>query len=84
MTTPRSCSRENTRHLVRRLPAWAATRPISATPQKRLGQAGELADGPGLINLRARYYDPSTGRFLTKDKWEICALISSSLHEGVF
>jgi RHS repeat-associated protein len=33
------------------------------------GYTGELTDGTGLINLRARYYDPSTGRFLTKDSW---------------
>jgi len=33
------------------------------------GYTGELTDGTGLINLRARYYDPSTGRFLTRDSW---------------
>ena len=33
------------------------------------GYTGELTDGTRLINLRARYYDPSTGQFLTKDSW---------------
>jgi hypothetical protein len=26
--------------------------------QKRLGQAGEMTDGTGVINLRARNYEP--------------------------
>ena len=37
--------------------------------ETEFGYTGELTDGNGLINLRARYYDPSTGRFLTKDSW---------------
>jgi len=34
------------------------------------GYAGEWADESGLINLRARYYTPQSGRFLTQDAWE--------------
>jgi RHS repeat-associated protein len=30
----------------------------------------EMTDGTGLVNLRARYYDPGTGRFISKDTWE--------------
>jgi RHS repeat-associated protein len=30
---------------------------------------GEMTDGTGLVNLRARYYDPGTGRFISKDTW---------------
>ena len=30
---------------------------------------GEMTDGTGLVNLRARYYDPGTGRFVSKDTW---------------
>ena len=37
--------------------------------ESEFGYTGELSDGMGLINLRARYYDPGTGRFLTKDSW---------------
>ena len=28
-----------------------------------------MIDGTGLVNLRARYYDPGTGRFISKDTW---------------
>ncbi|MFB0535683.1 MAG: RHS repeat-associated core domain-containing protein [Anaerolineae bacterium] len=31
------------------------------------GFAGEMQDPTGLIYLRARWYDPATGRFLTRD-----------------
>ena len=30
---------------------------------------GEWTDQTELINLRSRYYDPSIGRFITKDRW---------------
>ncbi len=33
------------------------------------GYTGELTDGTGLVNLRARFYDPGTGRFITRDSW---------------
>ncbi len=33
------------------------------------GYAGEQQDPSGLDYLRARYYDPVTGRFLSKDAW---------------
>jgi RHS repeat-associated protein len=33
------------------------------------GYAGEWTDGSGLQNLRARYYSPAQGRFLTKDSF---------------
>jgi RHS repeat-associated protein len=31
------------------------------------GYAGEWVDGSGLINLRARYYNPMNGQFITRD-----------------
>jgi RHS repeat-associated protein len=33
------------------------------------GFTGEMTDLTGLIYLRARYYAPQSGRFLTKDVW---------------
>ena len=30
---------------------------------------GEMTDGTGLVNLRTRYYDPGTGRFVSRDTW---------------
>jgi RHS repeat-associated protein len=41
--------------------------PTSAGGVFRFGYTGEWTDPPGLIYLRARVYDPQTGRFLTPD-----------------
>ena len=37
------------------------------TSTQPFGFTGQQADGSGLIYLRARYYDPATGRFLSRD-----------------
>ncbi len=34
------------------------------------GFTGEWMDGNGLVNLRARYYLPSNGRFMSRDIWD--------------
>jgi RHS repeat-associated protein len=34
-----------------------------------LGYAGQLQDPSGLLYMRARWYDPATGRFTTHDPW---------------
>jgi RHS repeat-associated protein len=39
----------------------------TANPFSYLGRYGIIDDGNGLYNIRARYYDPDTGRFITKD-----------------
>ena len=44
----------------------AQAAPLGATPTL-LGFAGDLRDPNSLIYLRARWYDPGTGRFLTRD-----------------
>ena len=36
-------------------------------PLTRYGYTGEWTDPTNLVYLRARYYDPATGRFLSKD-----------------
>ncbi len=36
-------------------------------PFKYVGRFGVMDDGNGLYNMRARYYDPRTGRFISKD-----------------
>ncbi len=38
-----------------------------SNPFKYVGRYGVMADDTGLLYMRARYYDPDTGRFLSKD-----------------
>jgi RHS repeat-associated protein len=33
------------------------------------GFTGEWTDNTGMVYLRARYYDPTIGRFMSKDSW---------------
>ena len=40
---------------------------LSGTGGSSYGYVGEWTDGTGLPYLRARYYSPAQGRFLTKD-----------------
>jgi RHS repeat-associated protein len=44
-------------------------KPLGAAgnPLTKYGYTGEWSDATNLIYLRARYYDPATGRFLSKD-----------------
>jgi RHS repeat-associated protein len=44
------------------------------------GFAGEQQDPTGLIFLRARTYEPATGRFLTKDPFPGLAALPTTLH----
>jgi RHS repeat-associated protein len=39
----------------------------AGNPLTKYGYTGEWTDPTNLVYLRARYYDPATGRFLTKD-----------------
>jgi len=34
------------------------------------GYTGEQTDSTGMVYLRARYYSPTAGRFLTRDSWQ--------------
>jgi RHS repeat-associated protein len=44
------------------------------------GFAGEMQDPTGLIYLRARWYDPVTGRFLTRDPFPGLPVQPTTLH----
>jgi RHS repeat-associated protein len=45
-----------------------------------LGYTGELTDASGLVYLRARWYDPGTGRFATRDPMGGTSLVPPSLN----
>ncbi len=50
----------------------------------RWGFAGEYEAPDGLIYLRARWYDPATGRFLTRDPFPGLALLPQTQHPYVY
>jgi RHS repeat-associated protein len=44
--------------------------PLGVDGGSPFGYTGEWWDaGMGLVFLRARYYDPAVGRFITRDSW---------------
>ena len=43
---------------------------ITGDETTNYGFTGEWTDATSLVNLRARYYAPESGRFITKDVWE--------------
>jgi RHS repeat-associated protein len=42
----------------------------NGTASSYYGFAGEYTDATGLMHLRARYYSPAAGRFISRDVWE--------------
>jgi RHS repeat-associated protein len=48
---------------------WGVPTVTTGSSSQPLGFTGEPKDGTGLTYLRARYYDPSLGRFLSRDTW---------------
>ena len=59
---------------------------LSATGEgsSAFGFAGEQGDPSGLVYLRARYYDPGTGRFLTKDPFPGFASLPATLNPYLY
>lgn len=53
---------------------------IVGNPPSVFGYTGEQVDPTGLVFLRARYYNPRVGRFLSKDPWPGNPLRSQSLN----
>jgi RHS repeat-associated protein len=48
---------------------WGIQVASTGTSSQPFGFTGEPRDGTGLTYLRARYYDPELGRFLSRDTW---------------
>ena len=59
-------SEAGTQSGITRYDPFGAARPGSTVPAG-IGYAGEWADATGLVNLRSRAYDPSAGRFTSRD-----------------
>ncbi len=50
-----------------RTDAWGTPTSTTGTSDQPYGFTGEPTDASGLVYLRARYYDPSLGRFMSRD-----------------
>jgi RHS repeat-associated protein len=64
----RSVAPDGTVSAAVRYDPFGGLRPGSATPSG-FGYTGEWTDRSGLVNLRARAYDPTLGRFVSADSW---------------
>ena len=49
---------------------WGVATSQTGSSTQPFGYTGEPRDATGLTYLRARYYDPSLGRFMSRDTWE--------------
>lgn len=68
---------------VYRYDPWGKLTSASETVTNRLGFAArELDVGPGLYYLRARYYDPDLGRFISQDPLGLSAGINPYAYAG--
>ena len=56
--------------------AFGETQATTGTPVNRLQYTGRENDGTGLYYYRARYYDPSIGRFISEDPKKFAAGIN--------
>ena len=57
---------------------------VTANPFTYIGRHGVVDDGDGLAYVRARYYAPATGRFLTKDPHPGNERNGQSLHRYIY
>lgn len=48
---------------------WGIPTQVTGTSGQPFRFTGEPFDGTGLLHLRARYYDPGHGRFMSRDTW---------------
>jgi RHS repeat-associated protein len=48
------------------------------------GYTGEQRDATGLVYLRARMYDPASGRFMQRDLFPGARIVPSSLHRYIY
>ena len=56
----------------------------TGTTSQPFGFTGEPRDATGLLYLRARYYDPSLGRFISRDTWSGSLAAPQSLNRYVY
>lgn len=58
---------------------WGNVTESSGTSTQPFGFTGEPRDGTGLTYLRARFYDPDLGRFVSQDTWRGSPAIPQTL-----
>jgi RHS repeat-associated protein len=64
--------------------AFGVERESRGTYETPMQFAGEQSDGGGLVYLRARYYDPDLGRFLSRDSLEGFSFVPQSLNPYMY
>jgi RHS repeat-associated protein len=63
---------------------WGLTTATSGSSAQPFGYTGEPRDATGLTYLRARYYDPSLGRFMSRDTWTGSMATSTTQNRYVY
>ncbi|HEX5824895.1 MAG TPA: RHS repeat-associated core domain-containing protein [Candidatus Limnocylindrales bacterium] len=63
---------------------WGVPRASSGSSTQPFGYSGEPTDGTGLSYLRARYYNPDLGRFMSRDTWFGSPSKSTTLNRFAF
>jgi RHS repeat-associated protein len=63
---------------------WGISTASSGSSTQPFGFTGEPRDSTGLSYLRARYYDPGPGRFLSRDRWGGWPTASQTLNRYLY
>ena len=63
---------------------WGNVIAQTGSSTQPFGFTGEPRDGTALAYLRARYYDPSLGRFMSRDSWHGIREIPRSLNDYAY
>jgi RHS repeat-associated protein len=63
---------------------WGVPTATSGSSSQPFGFTGEPVDATGLVYLRARYYHPDLGRFMTRDAWPGQVSASGSLNRFAY
>jgi RHS repeat-associated protein len=67
-----------------RTDAYGVPTTTTGSSGQPFGFTGEPVDPTGLVNLRARMYDPTTGRFTSRDSWPGSVTLPTSLDRYVY
>jgi RHS repeat-associated protein len=67
-----------------RTDAWGVPTTVTGSSTQPFGFTGEPVDATDLVYLRARMYDPATGRFMSRDAWPGSPSVPVSLNRCLY